>query len=263
MSVAIIIAFANQVVECIREYLTNIGSRVADWDVTIYVLGDICFQVALHSAQVRRNYLGSSGLVNDFVGREEGKSVWVVLKSLDDGESAVQIAVIVRGPGSVAVERIAKAGRVDVQEHIDAGLKTNLVSILVRNGSAKLTTSGISSETYSIEDASALVVVEVGAEIVGADSVDAELLHEGSVATAASAIRQGILTILRLVAGFAARLVGHANDLKLFASARVDKGVALNVERRDSSDHMSSRQDGQSGRELFGVSKAVTTLGAS
>lgn len=102
--------------------------------------------------------------------------------------------------------------------------------------------------THGIEDADALVVVQVRVEVVDADRVDAEDLHKRGVASAGLGVTEGVMAVGG-VPGRATGLVVHADDLEAVAGVRVDKVPALNLEGRDGGGKR--RRDGeQRGGEL-------------
>lgn len=91
-------------------------------------------------------------------------------------------------------------------------------------------------------------MVKLRVQVVDANRVDAEDLHEGGVAAAGLGLAEGVVAVGR-VAGGAAGLVVHANDLEAVARVRVDEVPALDLEGRDGGGQ--GRRDGeQGGREL-------------
>lgn len=91
--------------------------------------------------------------------------------------------------------------------------------------------------TYGVEDAGALVVVDVGVKVVDANSVDTQNLHQSSISEALLLVAQRILSSGRVVAGAAAGLVGHSDDLELVASLGVDEVGSLDLEGSDGTNY--------------------------
>ena len=83
-------------------------------------------------------------------------------------------------------------------------------------------------------------MVDVRGQIVHADGVDAENLHESSIAQADVGVTQGILALSGFIPVLTTRLVGHTNNLELLAIV-VDEGVALDLQRLDGGDNRSSK----------------------
>ena len=109
-----------------------------------------------------------------------------------------------------------------------------------RLGAGRLTRRG----TYSIEDADALVVVKVGVQVVDANRVDAEDLHERGVTAARLGLAEGVVAVGGVPRG-AAGLVVHADNLEAVAGVRVDEVPALDLEGRDGGGQ--GRRDGEQG----------------
>jgi hypothetical protein len=79
-------------------------------------------------------------------------------------------------------------------------------------------------------------VVDVRAQVVHADGVDAHDLHKSSITHADLRVTEGILTrSLGVVASAATGLVGDADDLDPLASVGLDKVSAPNLEGLDGS----------------------------
>ena len=100
---------------------------------------------------VRRVILSSSDIVHDFVTSKEGQSIGVCLEVLDNAERAGEVVGSVRAPWVGPVDALAREWGVDVDDHVDAD---------------------------SVEDTRALVVVDIGVNVVDTDGVD---LISGSV----------------------------------------------------------------------------------
>lgn len=84
-------------------------------------------------------------LVDYLVTGEESQSVGVVLEALDDTEDLLEVDLVVGRLGRGPVNGSAGQGRVDIENHVDAG---------------------------RVEDGGTLIVVEAGVEVVDTDSVD-------------------------------------------------------------------------------------------
>ena len=76
-------------------------------------------------------------------------------------------------------------------------------------------------------------MVDVRAQVIYTDGVDAQNLHQRSIAHANSSIAKRVDAALGLVAGRSSGLVGHTNNLKTVASLGVDEVVALDIQGRD------------------------------
>jgi hypothetical protein len=197
---------ALEVVEAVEQNLTDVSGRVADGNLAGAVLGDLILDVAGDGARVGRDGRGRLLVVHDLVSGEEGQGVGVVLEGLHHGEGAVQVRGIVRLPWIETGQTLTDQRRIHVEQHIHAG---------------------------GIEDAGALIVVEVRVQIVNADSVHAENLEEGSIAEADILIAEGVDLELGVVAGGAAGLVRDTDDLEAVARLGVDKVVVLGDQGRD------------------------------
>lgn len=79
-------------------------------------------------------------------------------------------------------------------------------------------------------------MVQVGVDVVNTDGVDAENLHEGSIAHASISVGQRVLAIFRLVTSAATGLVANTNDLELVTRVGVVEFVALDLEGLDGHD---------------------------
>lgn len=76
-------------------------------------------------------------------------------------------------------------------------------------------------------------MVQVGVQVVDANGVDAEDLHESGIADAGLGVAEGIMGVGG-VASRATGLVVHANDLEAVPGVRVDEVPALDLEGRNS-----------------------------
>ncbi len=170
------------------------------------MLLDVVLEVAGDGAGIGGHGGARLLVVEDLVAREEGQGVGVVLEGLDDGEGAVEVGGIVRLPGVPAGQGLADEGRVDVEHHVHAG---------------------------GVEDAGALVVVQVGVDIVHADGVDTQNLEQGGITQADIGVAEGVAAGLLVVAGRAAGLVGDADNLQAVAGLGVDEVLALDLKGRD------------------------------
>ena len=79
-------------------------------------------------------------------------------------------------------------------------------------------------------------MVQVGVDVVNTDGVDAENLHESSIAHASISVGQRVLAIFRLVTSAATGLVANTNDLELVTRVGVVEFVALDLEGLDGHD---------------------------
>lgn len=89
-------------------------------------------------------------------------------------------------------------------------------------------------KTYSIEDTGALVVVQVGVEVVHANGVDAHDLKKSRITQAGFGVAERVFARLGVISSTTAGLVGNTNKLELVAVS-VDKVSSLDGERLDSS----------------------------
>lgn len=134
--------------------LCHVCGRITNRDRTIFPACDVLLHVAGDGFDVW-SAIASGDVVDDLVAREEEKSVVVLGERVNSGENILQIYIVVGRAGTHAVERVAV--RIDVQSKVDAGI-------------------GQSSH--------ASVVVGGIVNCVHADSVYAELLELGDIASA-------------------------------------------------------------------------------
>lgn len=92
-------------------------------------------------------------------------------------------------------------------------------------------------------------MVQIGVEVIDADGVDAENLHESSITQASIGISKGILALLRLVAGAAAGLVANTNHLEAVASVGNVEFISLDFDGLDGGDNRGG-QGHESGLDL-------------
>lgn len=90
------------------------------------------------------------------------------------------------------------------------------------------------ADTYGIEDTGALVVVQVGVEVVDANGVDTHDLQKSGITQAGIGIAERILARLGVVSCTAAGLVRNTNKLELVAVI-VNEVGSLDRERLDGS----------------------------
>lgn len=70
-------------------------------------------------------------------------------------------------------------------------------------------------------------MVQVGIQVVHTDGIDTKNLHQGSISHADVTVAEGVLALVRLVAGRATGLVGDTDDLETVAGRGVDEVVAF------------------------------------
>ena len=165
------------------------------------MLGDVVLQVARNGTNVGRVQFPRAHVINHLIAAEEAEQVVVALESLDDAKDALQILGVVRflwcscGDGSVG------QGAIDVDDQVDP---------------------------RGVEDGGAVVMVHLGNQVVNADSVEAEILHQDSVAQASGPVGERVLLGLGLetsaaaglVAGCGKRQHGYRSDRKTKRSRR-------------------------------------------
>lgn len=95
----------------------------------------------------------------------------------------------------------------------------------------------LSQITYSIENTSALIMVDVRIQVVNTDRIDTKNLHESSISHAFVFVTERISSAGRIVTGTASRLVGHTNNLEFVASLGVDEVSSLDFQRRHGADN--------------------------
>lgn len=200
-----------------QERLT-ISSRVPNRNSAVGVVLDVRLHLTLQRTDVRR--VGHAGLdiVHDLVAGEEGERVGVVLERLDHSEDMRKVGLGVSGGRVRAVEVLVCRRGVDVEDDVDAD---------------------------GVEDGHALVVVEGRVEVIGADGVHAQVLHEGSVAKAFCGVaeRVGLVEVCAL----AERLVVDAQDHEALVGDGVDEVLALCDDRVGSRDRCRERAEGDEG----------------
>jgi hypothetical protein len=149
-------------------------------------------------------------IVHDLVRSEEGQRIRVPLEVLDNPEDARQVSYMVRATRVVAVNALSTERRVDIEDHVD---------------------------TNGIKDASAVIMVERGIDVVDADCVDlvagsvlcweqlfgyalrnivtyTEALEQCSVAQTHGTVAERVLALGGLVACLSARLAGVRSAIR-------------------------------------------------
>ena len=87
-------------------------------------------------------------------------------------------------------------------------------------------------------------MVEIRAQVIDADRVHAENLHQGGIAKTVFLSAEGVEAFVGLVAARTTRLVGDADNLEAVACRGVDEGVVLDFQRRNcGSDSCAERQE--------------------
>lgn len=201
----------------IVQNLTHVGGRVTDRDRAVDMVLDVVFQITLNSTDVHRVEFGSLKVVHNFVGREEGKSVGVVLEVLDNTKDACEVVLVVRGPWLGAVDALTGERRVDIEDQVD---------------------------TSGIEDRHALGVVQSRVDVVDTDSVHliqsaivcatlhytyTQLLHNHGVTKTHICVCEGILLLSGLVSGLTSRLVVNTNNHQPLVGDGVDEVLAADL----------------------------------
>ena len=177
---SLVISSAVHVVGELHAVLGDIRSRVSHRNLPVTTVADILAHITSDSLDVFGRQGAVDYIVDDLVAREEGKSVIVVGKSVDGGEDALEVLVVVRLVGVEAVERIE--GSVGIDNDVDPGIGQHL---------------------------HALVVLLGVVHHVDTDGVDAQLLKLGNVALAHLGVGQGIDST-----GGSSRLVVDAADVE-------------------------------------------------
>ena len=136
--------------DSVHQDVTDIGSRVANGDGAVALLGNVVLHVTDDGTDIEGSQAGGI-LVDDLVSGEEAEDVVEGLERLNDTKHLLVVGIGVGGPRSGAVEVAIGERGVDVEDHVDTG---------------------------SIEDGGALVVVEGGLEVVDSDGVDLEGWYE-------------------------------------------------------------------------------------
>nr|POE71943.1 hypothetical protein CFP56_11819 [Quercus suber] len=209
---------------------SDVGSAVPDRDDAIGMGCDVVLQIALDGTDVGGIDARALEIVDDLVAGEEAEGVGVGLEGLHDGEDVLQIRERVGGGGIVAIDVLAGEGRVDIDQHVDA---------------------------HVVEDGGAVVVVEGGVEIVDADGVDAERLHQGGIAQADGAIGEGIGGVGGANGALSALLVVDADDDEAVVGDGVDELLLFHDDGVDGADGGGEGRDaGEEGGKL-GVGQAM------
>lgn len=117
---------------------------------------------------------------------------------------------MVARPWLSTVDALTRLGTVDVDDHVDTG---------------------------RVEDGGAVVVVQSGVDIVHTDGVRTELLEHDGIAQTDFLVRQGVATLLRLVACLASGLVVNTNDHEALLRNSVNQILALDLDRVDGDGH--------------------------
>lgn len=225
-----------EVVSGVGQDGTDIGSRVTDGDGAVGILRDVVLHVTNDRANVGRSQPGGI-LVDNLVAGEETENIVKVLECLDDTKDLLEVEMAVGSPGLHAVESTIGQGRVDVEDDVNTG---------------------------RVEDGNALVVVEVGLDVVDTDSVDAQHLHQSRVTLANRGITQrvallvdrvgttGLVTIPEAVSIARGNRESGMRDVSLDTEdletiiVVVDKILAIDLKRS----HSKSRAgEGNSGRK--------------
>ena len=119
----------------------------------------------------------------------------------------------------------------------------------------------VSGVTYGIEDTGTIIVVQVGIQVIHANSVDTENLHESCIPHTLVLVAERILSFLGVVSSTTTGLVGHANNLESLASLGIHKVVSLDLERSDSSNPSDRGREGHKGGfELYHGQKLIDNM---
>ena len=113
---------------------------------------------------------------------------------------------MVAGPWLGPVDALTGLRAVDVDDHVDTG---------------------------RVEDGGAIVVVKGGVDVVHTDGVGTKLLEHDGIAQTDFLVRQGVTTLLRLVACLAAGLVVNTDDHEALLGNGVEQVLALDLDRVD------------------------------
>lgn len=226
--ILVVVTGALKVVPCVPKHIADISSRVSHWNLTLDVVLDVVLEVTCYSTEVLGGELCRLLTLNHLVGGEEEQGVGIVGESLNNSESAVEIANVVGGPGLYRGDGLTGKRRVDINHHVHTSLFTSQ--------SAKAPIYTVYGITHIVEDTSALIVVDVRVKVVDTDGVDTENLHESGITLALLGVAEGIDAGLGVVASTASRLVGHTNDLELVAGVGIDELLALDLQGLDSGD---------------------------
>lgn len=116
----LIITTAVEVVSCLHPVIANVGSRVANRNLSIASGADVLTHVTSSRLDKRRGLHCLGLIVDNFVTGEEGEGVGVFGKFVNGSEYALQINVIVGRLGVVPVDRVF--GVVHVKDQIDSSI---------------------------------------------------------------------------------------------------------------------------------------------
>ena len=139
-------------------------------------------------------------IVHHFIPREKTQQIRVIVESLDNGKDVVEISGAVAAVKVARIETLVGQRGVDIQQHVNSN---------------------------SIEYRHAIIVIESGVEIVHADCVDTQRLHQSGIPQAQRAIAQRIATLAKRIR--AAGLICHTDDLETIAGDIVDEIRTLHL----------------------------------
>lgn len=161
---ALVVGAAVHVLGHLEAVAFDICCRVAHRDLPVASGADVLSQVAGDGLDVR----GSRGglvIVDDLVAREEEKGVVVVGESVNGGEQALEVDLVVRRAGVGAVERVLRG--VDVQGEVDAGVcEGGHALVVVGSVVHGVHTNGVDAQLLELYDV-ALAAVDVGNGVLG------------------------------------------------------------------------------------------------
>lgn len=177
---SLVVSSAVHVAGELHAVLRDIRSRVSNRNLSVTTVANVLAHITSGGLDIFGCQGAVDHIVDDLVAREEGKGVVVLGKSVDCGENALEVLVIVGLVGVVTVERVQ--GGVGVNNDIN---------------------SGIGQEVHAI------VVLLGVVHHVDTDGVDSQLLELGNVALAHVEIGQGIRH-----AGRSSRLVVDSSDIE-------------------------------------------------
>ena len=144
------------------------------------MLCDVLLHVALDGTNVLGIKHCSIHVINNFVSGKESQGVRVILESFNDLENTLEIVIGVSSPWSRAVDRLANQRRVNIKDDVDTGI---------------------------VKDAHAVVMVQVGIDIIHTDGVDTQALKENSITQTGILVHQRVDTVLRLISSLSTRLI--------------------------------------------------------
>lgn len=180
---ALVVGTAVHVLGHFEAVALDISGGVTDGDLAVAAGANVLPQVTSDGLDVRGT-VGGLVVVDDLVTGEEEESVVVVGESVNGGEQALKVVLVVGRAGVATVERVL--GGVHVEGEVDAGVG---------------------------EGRHALVVVGGVVDSVHTDGVDAQLLELLDIALAPVDIGNGVLS----VRGAAGLVVNTANVEALVA----------------------------------------------